>query len=236
MLTHLVSVLEQLYLVHRYWIMCVNFPNLDSEWSPEQDFSSVLGIKSSYHSSSSELLFMLVIRNSTVRFTRSSLTFLFRQPAFAFVSSIYVLIIPQSTLQSVYNFNFGTTSVTIAAVVCAATDILIAISMFRAIRKLDTIQDSTQSLLYRLSILAISSGALTATATIIKIILLFVFIQGFAFVFNLIGRIYTLTIVINCIALKRHKHITAAFASGSETQTSIRTSRSPGSVVSTPLR
>ncbi|KAF9260723.1 hypothetical protein L218DRAFT_1002462 [Marasmius fiardii PR-910] len=50
-----------------------------------------------------------------------------------------------------------------------------------------------------------SSGVVTATASTLKIILLFTSLKGFGFIINNVGRIYALTIVVNCIALKRYK-------------------------------
>ncbi|KAG7095757.1 hypothetical protein E1B28_006463 [Marasmius oreades] len=188
-LTYFVSVCEQLYLVHRYWIIARN-----------------------------RVVVFFVLLGAIVHLV------------FGFISGLLSLVVPGSV------HSYGILSLTIAAVTCAATDLLIAINIFYATRNIDTINPSTQSLLFRLSIIGISSGIVTATATTLKIILLFTSLRGFAFLFNLVGRIYTLTIVVNCIALERQKNARARSIAteNSETQTS-NNSRSPGSVVLTTL-
>ncbi|KAF9259122.1 hypothetical protein L218DRAFT_908666 [Marasmius fiardii PR-910] len=152
---------------------------------------------------------------------------------FASIASIYVLVVGPQYHRSMYTP--AITSVTIAACICAATDLLIAINMFQAARKIDTIDTSTQSLLYRLSILAISSGVLIATVTILMVIFRFTSKDGFSFVFNLLGRIYTLTTVVNCIALKRHRNTSASISAVNDSNVPAPTaSRTPGSVALTP--
>ncbi|KAG7094819.1 hypothetical protein E1B28_005632 [Marasmius oreades] len=193
-LTYLVSVLEQLYLVHRYWILARN-----------------------------RIVVSFVLLGAIIHLV------------FGFITGIYALLLPDLVNR------YGVPSIAVAAVTCAATDLLIAINMFRAARSVDTVDAPTQSLLYRLSLVAITSGVVTAIAATFKVILLFTSIQAFVFVFNLVGRLYTLTIVGNCIALKRHKNPgvvddSSQAATSSETQTR-RDSRFglPGSVVLTPL-
>ncbi|KAG7095763.1 hypothetical protein E1B28_006468 [Marasmius oreades] len=143
---------------------------------------------------------------------------------FGFISGIYVLVIRQPV------YHFGVSSATIAAVTCAATDLFIAINMFHTARRINTIDTSVQNLLYRLSIIGMTNGIVTATTTTLMIILLFTSIEAFTLVFDLVGRVYTLTIVVNCVALKRQKPP----RDESVTQTT-RNSRRSGSVVLTTL-
>ncbi|KAF9260687.1 hypothetical protein L218DRAFT_568317 [Marasmius fiardii PR-910] len=190
-LTYLISVVEQLYLVHQYWIIARN-----------------------------KIVLSLILLGVIVHLV------------FGFVAGVSNLVRLRPS--------FSTPSLAVAATTCAATDLFLAINMFRATRNIDTMDNPTQSLLYRLSIIAISSGIVTASATTLKIILLFISIEGFGFVMNIVGRLYTLTMVINCIALKRFKPSTTIFESvplERETRTTRNSSdsRSPGSVVLTPL-
>ncbi|KAF9260682.1 hypothetical protein L218DRAFT_962262 [Marasmius fiardii PR-910] len=183
MLTYVVSVLEQLYLVHRYWIIAQN-----------------------------KIVVSLIFLGVIVHL------------AFGFITGVYVLVIRE------FVYHFGVPASMVAAVTCAVTDLFIAINIFHTARSIDTSDSSTQSLLYRLSILAISSGVVTATATTLMIVLLFTKLEAFTFVFNLIGRIYVLTIVVNCIVLRRRKVTQVETLSLSET----RSTRRSGSVVLTP--
>ncbi|KAF9260688.1 hypothetical protein L218DRAFT_568358 [Marasmius fiardii PR-910] len=123
-LSYLISVIEQLYLAHQYWIIARN-----------------------------KIVLSLILLGTIVHLV------------FGFVAGISINAVPQL-------IHFRGPSLSIAAFTCAATDLFLAINVFRATRKIDTINTSTQSLLYRLSITAISSGVVTATATILETILL----------------------------------------------------------------
>ncbi|KAL0563743.1 hypothetical protein V5O48_018319, partial [Marasmius crinis-equi] len=87
---------------------------------------------------------------------------------FGFIAAIYVLVIPDFS-----KLTFGVPASAVAATVCAATDLLIAVAMFYKIRGIETVNTTTQSLLFRMSLLAIASGVFTATATTLMIVFLF---------------------------------------------------------------
>ncbi|KAJ8083010.1 hypothetical protein PM082_008871 [Marasmius tenuissimus] len=118
---------------------------------------------------------------------------------FGFIAAIYVFVIRR------IGYHFGVSASAVAATVCATTDILIAGSMFLKLRRIQTFNTSTQNLLARISLLAISSGVITATATTLMIVFLFTsHFNVFNLIFNSLGRIYTITIVVNSILVKQH--------------------------------
>ncbi|KAJ4485357.1 hypothetical protein J3R30DRAFT_1346682 [Lentinula aciculospora] len=92
----------------------------------------------------------------------------------------------------------------IAATLCAATDLLIAITMFHTMRTIKTTYTATQSLLRRISIQSVACGSTTSIFTIIMVSLLVTHnLEPFTVIFDILGRLYTLTILINYISLRK---------------------------------
>ncbi|KAJ3868156.1 hypothetical protein EV359DRAFT_32830, partial [Lentinula novae-zelandiae] len=105
----------------------------------------------------------------------------------------------------------------IAATLCAATDLLIAIIMFHTMRTIKTTYTATQSLLRRISIQSVACGSTTSVFTIIMVSLLVTHnLEPFTVIFDILGRLYTLTILINYISLRKPMAHASATAGGSE--------------------
>ncbi|KAF5375194.1 hypothetical protein D9758_000026 [Tetrapyrgos nigripes] len=104
------------------------------------------------------------------------------------------------------SFDFGVKATKVAAAFSAASDISIAGVMFIRLRTIHTTYMSTKNLLQRISIQAITCGIVTATATLLNLIFLYDYIPGFIVMYNILGRIYTLTLLINLILLQRMRN------------------------------
>ncbi|KAH7881473.1 uncharacterized protein C8R40DRAFT_45965 [Lentinula edodes] len=105
----------------------------------------------------------------------------------------------------------------IAATLCAATDLLIAVIMFHTMRTIKTTYTATQSLLRRISIQSVACGSTTSVFTIIMVSLLVTHnLEPFTVIFDILGRLYTLTILINYISLRKPMAHASAAAGGSE--------------------
>ncbi|KAF5346414.1 hypothetical protein D9758_012766 [Tetrapyrgos nigripes] len=94
-------------------------------------------------------------------------------------------------------------SIRISAALSAFTDIAVAIVTLWTLRSATVIYDSTRSLLRRFSILIIASGCLSSTFTLLLLITSIVNPDGYAFIYLSLGRIYTLTTVINCLLMPK---------------------------------
>ncbi|KAJ6584035.1 hypothetical protein DFH09DRAFT_1434175 [Mycena vulgaris] len=90
----------------------------------------------------------------------------------------------------------------IAAIICAAADVLIALSMVWSMSGIDPMWPSTQHLIRSVCINALTSGAVVATVTLLAMITLIVKDINsivFSLFFATMGRVYSLTIVVNFI-------------------------------------
>ncbi|KAF8914741.1 hypothetical protein CPB85DRAFT_480635 [Mucidula mucida] len=99
-----------------------------------------------------------------------------------------------------------------AAATCAGTDILIAASLAWALGSIDTHYSSTKILLRRIAVYAVSCGVTTALSTTLTVLLLFTNFNGFQVMFAILGRIYTLTILINLMLLRASAPSDATFS------------------------
>ncbi|KAJ3840079.1 hypothetical protein EV361DRAFT_892743 [Lentinula raphanica] len=117
--------------------------------------------------------------------------------AFAWVLGVGLIINPVVS-QSGLNLTI------VAATLCAATDLLIAITTFHTMRAIKTTFSATQSLLRRISIQSVACGSTTSIFTIIMVSLLVTHnLEPFTVIFDILGRLYTLTILINYICLRK---------------------------------
>ncbi|KAF7337385.1 hypothetical protein MSAN_02264600 [Mycena sanguinolenta] len=92
------------------------------------------------------------------------------------------------------------TATTVGAVSCAATDIVISSCLsWKFWRMIAVAKDnrSTRSILRRILILTVSSGAICSSNTLLMMILLLKGSSGFDFFFAIQGRVYALTILAN---------------------------------------
>ncbi|KAJ4477858.1 hypothetical protein C8J55DRAFT_561432 [Lentinula edodes] len=130
--------------------------------------------------------------------------------AFAWVLGIGLIRDP---VVSQYGLNLTIT----AATLCAATDLLIAVTMFHTMRTIKTTYTATQSLLRRISIQSVACGSTTSVFTIIMVSLLVTHnLEPFTVIFDILGRLYTLTILINYISLRKPMALASTAAAGSE--------------------
>ncbi|KAJ3751210.1 hypothetical protein DFH05DRAFT_169653 [Lentinula detonsa] len=108
----------------------------------------------------------------------------------------------------------------ITATLCAATDLLIAITTFHTMRTIKTTFSATQSLLRRISIQSVACGSTTSIFTIIMVSLLVTHnLEPFTVIFDILGRLYTLTILMNYICLRKSiAHATTAIAGSTQRQ------------------
>ncbi|KAF7342449.1 hypothetical protein MVEN_01834100 [Mycena venus] len=108
-----------------------------------------------------------------------------------------------SAISSLTTLNLGGitfTTTTVGAVSCAATDLIIAASLswkFWTMMARTNRETSSRSLLRRILILTVSSGAICASNTLVMMILLLKGSDFFEFFFSCQGRVYALTILGN---------------------------------------
>ncbi|KIK66104.1 hypothetical protein GYMLUDRAFT_958437 [Collybiopsis luxurians FD-317 M1] len=122
---------------------------------------------------------------------------LFSHVAFAWILGIVLMVNPRVT-------TFSLDLTTIAATLCAATDLVIAVVMFRAMRSINTTYTATKNLLHRISIQSVACGVTTSISTIVMLSLLVTHnLNPFVLVFYSLGRLYTLTILVNYIMLRK---------------------------------
>ncbi|KAF7332912.1 hypothetical protein MVEN_02397000 [Mycena venus] len=120
------------------------------------------------------------------------------------------------------------TTTTVGAVSCAATDIIIAVCLawkFWKMMSRTSRETSTRSLVRRILILTVSSGAICAGNTLLMMILLLKSSPAFEFFFSCQGRVYALTILGNFLVG------TPATRSQDETRSSLRLGTSTGNNV-----
>ncbi|KAJ7701465.1 hypothetical protein B0H17DRAFT_1045535 [Mycena rosella] len=90
----------------------------------------------------------------------------------------------------------------IAAILCTAADILIALSMVWSMSGINPVWSSTQQLIRSVCINALTSGAIVATVTLLAMVSLIVHninASIFTLFFATMGRVYSITVLVNFI-------------------------------------
>ncbi|KAJ3988219.1 hypothetical protein F5890DRAFT_1471649 [Lentinula detonsa] len=184
--------------------------------SESQPWTLPATILCTYHAALVEQVFFTyrywqITHNKFVTLSISTLTAV--HVAFAWVLVIELILNPVVS-QSGLNLTI------IAATLCAATDLLIAITTFHTMRTIKTTFSATQSLLRRISIQSVACGSTTSIFTIIMVSLLVTHnLEPFTVIFDILGRLYTLTILMNYICLRKSiAHATTAIAGSTQRQ------------------
>ncbi|KAJ8081774.1 hypothetical protein PM082_007620 [Marasmius tenuissimus] len=116
---------------------------------------------------------------------------------------IFILILMIYSRVTVYAHVVPLTRAAIvAATLSVVTDIVIAVISVWKMKKIRTAYDSTQNLLKKMMIYAVTCGILTALCTVVSIIITYVSLDAFNILFFAIGRIYTLTILLNLMIIR----------------------------------
>ncbi|EEB91613.1 hypothetical protein MPER_10002, partial [Moniliophthora perniciosa FA553] len=157
-----------------------------------------------------------ISRNTFI--TSVIVVFIFTHVVFGFISGIWTAVRPE------VEFSLRSQR--------QPTDLVIAICMVWKLRSIETTYAQTQSLIRRVSIQAVTSGIFASTATIIMLVLLFTSLNGFYVLFASLGRLYTLTVLINLIVLRGNKDETSRNTSRTR---STRTTITDDPVVMTPI-
>ncbi|KAJ7696680.1 hypothetical protein B0H17DRAFT_1052730 [Mycena rosella] len=88
----------------------------------------------------------------------------------------------------------------VGAILCAVMDLLIAACLGMKFFKLKTNHSSTPSLMRRIFVLSITSGAIVASTTLLMMILFLTGNIAFEFFFSCQGRVYALTLLVNFLS------------------------------------
>ncbi|KAF9262275.1 hypothetical protein L218DRAFT_960407 [Marasmius fiardii PR-910] len=94
---------------------------------------------------------------------------------------------------------FITKSVIVAASFSVGTDLVIAGLSAWKVKRIKTVYDTTRNFLKKMSVYAITCGIVSSLATIVSVIIAWVSLNLFNVVFYALGRIYTLTVLLNLI-------------------------------------
>lgn len=142
--------------------------------------------------------FWRLSRNKPITFILSFLTL--TQLIFAFISGTYVAIVP------VFAPNFGTKATTVSVSLRSATDLLIAIALVIKLHSFETSFVSTRQLIRRVSFISLTAGLMCAVTSTLMLALY----EKQALVFDLflacLGRVYSLTILINFFTIRPRSH------------------------------
>ncbi|KAF9495066.1 hypothetical protein BDN71DRAFT_900970 [Pleurotus eryngii] len=105
---------------------------------------------------------------------------------------------------------FAVAATTVARCVSGAADILVAIALVWQLRTVDASFRPTQCLIRRLIANAIASGAIVAVTTLLLMVLFLVKALAFYIFFAILGRLYSITILVNLSTrLRKHSGSTA---------------------------
>ncbi|KAF7426075.1 hypothetical protein PC9H_008441 [Pleurotus ostreatus] len=118
---------------------------------------------------------------------------------FALTSGILIFLNP------IIAPGFAVTATTVAKCVSGAADILIAIALVWQLRTVDASFRPTQSLIRRLIANAIASGAIVAVTTLLLMVLFLVKAPAFNIFSAILGRLYSITILVN-LSTRLRKH------------------------------
>ncbi|KAF9062896.1 hypothetical protein BDP27DRAFT_1451541 [Rhodocollybia butyracea] len=114
----------------------------------------------------------------------------------------WILVIDLFTTQAVTMFNTNLTI--IGNALCAATDVFIAVVMLHTTSTIKTTFIGTQSLLRRISIQSMACGITTSVSTILVLSLFLTDnTKPCTVLFDILGRLYTLTILFNYFMLRK---------------------------------
>ncbi|KAJ7367359.1 hypothetical protein DFH08DRAFT_837270 [Mycena albidolilacea] len=179
--TALSALIEQFYMVHRYWIVTKN-----TVWSA--------------------FLLLLSVTHVAIAISSVSLGGPYKE----------------------YFVHNGLTMTTIAAIICTVADVLISLSMVWSLSGFEPVSQSTRQLIRSVAMNALATGIVVATVTALAMISLIVKSLNrniFSLFFVIMGRVYSLTILMNFY--QRHKqqqlvatsvHVTGASGPGSGSQ------------------
>lgn len=105
-------------------------------------------------------------------------------------------------LQPEFTSELGTTATTVAFCVSVALDLTIPIVLTWKLRQFNSFFQSTKSMIRRITIQAISSGFVVALAGIAFIIMFWTSTPGHLVISGVLGRLYSLTILVNLLGRK----------------------------------
>ncbi|KAJ7160075.1 hypothetical protein C8R46DRAFT_1106893 [Mycena filopes] len=108
--------------------------------------------------------------------------------------------------QKTFAIAYGLDMTTVAAIICTVVDVLIALSMVWTLSGIDPVWRSTQHLIRAVCIRALTTGAVVATVTILAMVTLILRSPDrivFDIFFSIMGRVYSLTILVNFIQQNR---------------------------------
>ncbi|KAF9068481.1 hypothetical protein BDP27DRAFT_1327108 [Rhodocollybia butyracea] len=165
-----------------------------------QPWTLPVTILCTYHAAVVEQVFFIrrfwqITRNKLVTFLSCFLLI-------AHISFAWILVIDLLAVSAVTVFNLNLTI--IAASLCAATDLFIAVVMFHTMSRIKTTYTATQSLLRRISMQSMACGFTTSATTVVMLALLVTHnLQPFTVIFDILGRLYTLTILFNYLVLRK---------------------------------
>ncbi|KAF9023610.1 hypothetical protein BDZ89DRAFT_1069782 [Hymenopellis radicata] len=120
--------------------------------------------------------------------------------ACAIVTATYVFLYPIVTQGSL-----GLKFTIAVATICTGTDIIIALALAWTLSTIETPFAATKSLLRRVAFYAVSCGLTTAATTILMVVLLFTDLSAFSVVFSVLGRVYSLTIIVNLMMVRSNQ-------------------------------
>ncbi|KAF5345922.1 hypothetical protein D9758_011416 [Tetrapyrgos nigripes] len=138
---------------------------------------------------------MIIATFATSTIVQIFLTHRYYQTVFGVIAAIWPGVKAEQ-------FNFAKAAIIIALTFSAATDVFIAIVTLVKLRTMPTAFTSTRNLIQRVSIHAIACGMVNASASLLDLILMFNSSTGFIVIFSILGRIYTLTLLVNFILLR----------------------------------
>ncbi|KAJ6611402.1 hypothetical protein B0H10DRAFT_2056527 [Mycena sp. CBHHK59/15] len=125
---------------------------------------------------------------------------------------ITVALFTGTHTQPDYLFGFPTTGFMASSILCACTDIMIALSNLWYLKSMNPSWRSPQNLIHAICINALTSGALVGSLTLASMIVL-VFKQQspiFSFLYSYKGRVYSIGVLVNIIARNAWQEKTGA--------------------------
>ncbi|KAJ3862341.1 hypothetical protein EV359DRAFT_83427 [Lentinula novae-zelandiae] len=168
--TYLAALLEQSYFLKRYWSISHN-----------RTVTSVLAL--------------LVFSNPALAV--SVTVFLTRRPlsdvALKLKENTPLFVFRQLQKLNSHTSNF----ISVSAAIMATTDISLAIVTITRLKSVRTSQNATQALLQKFCFYVGAYGCVTAVSTTVLLVFWLINLNGYAFVFRILGRIYSLTALVN---------------------------------------
>ncbi|KAJ7582695.1 hypothetical protein C8J56DRAFT_227256 [Mycena floridula] len=115
--------------------------------------------------------------------------------AFAIISGTYIAAHPQ------YGFAFGDITNVGSVSLSAATDLLIGLAQLWTLQSFQSSFTSTKQLIRRVSLISSTSGMFCSFSSTVMLVLMFKQAQVFDLFFSCLGRVYSLTILINLFTI-----------------------------------